>query len=564
MQVVSERAVAEVADSHVTVQKSVLDLGRENVAGVKLCISSDADHAVTVELVEVLPEHISMSDVQVHPSYRPEKWDIDRSDHRMVFKDDVGPGEEVETVYGVRVEDVDDATPFTREPAITVTRQEPDEEGTDDAEALELQQVFDQVELGHSAEDPPGRAGTEVEADLEAAVANVSMAAGVDDREVEQADVGADHSEPVEDPDVPEPIDGTDLSQSIDDVDLGSAVAAVELAATAAGADEDVTDDWTRGGGSRPTAPPTADAGPVGPMSPSPTGPEGPADPSEPVQSDPSTRTDAGAEPADGEGAKALSAAETPAADEGASVGEVTSPVEPAVDGQRTAEASAVESEADEPFEFGEDRHASPPTNDDAGAAPPPDASAAVDGERSPGADAVETLLEEVAGTDLTDDQRAVLREALDLEPSHSQRIQLAHLQSSVARLEAFADEFEAFVDAVGSPAAAIDDLGATQAELVGRVDALAASVAEAAEDREALRAEIEQVDAELDDQRTAHRAEVEALDERLAELEDVFGSEEDKAAIREVLAAEEAWHRRHDDAEPVGRVTMAPGDGQP
>lgn len=107
MRILSEQIAAETVVEGLTVRKSVLELGRENVAGIKLELSSDADHPVAVELVEQFPGHFSMSDVQVHPSYRPTLWTTDESRHRLVFEAELEPKSALVTIYGLRVSDVD-------------------------------------------------------------------------------------------------------------------------------------------------------------------------------------------------------------------------------------------------------------------------------------------------------------------------------------------------------------------------------------------------------------------------------------------------------------------------
>lgn len=107
MRILSEQIAAETVVEGLTVRKSVLDLGRENVAGIKLELRSDAAHPVAVELVEQFPGHFSMSDVQVHPSYRPSLWTTDASRHRLVFEAELDPKSALETLYGLRVSEVD-------------------------------------------------------------------------------------------------------------------------------------------------------------------------------------------------------------------------------------------------------------------------------------------------------------------------------------------------------------------------------------------------------------------------------------------------------------------------
>lgn len=117
MEVVAEREVTAVQAGPVTVRKSALDLGREGVSGVKLEISSDSDHAVAVELHERVPGHVSLSDIQVHPQYRPGKWRKVAASHRLVFEDELPPRGSIETIYGVRLEP-DQLGSFLEEPLL--------------------------------------------------------------------------------------------------------------------------------------------------------------------------------------------------------------------------------------------------------------------------------------------------------------------------------------------------------------------------------------------------------------------------------------------------------------
>lgn len=412
MQVLSERTVAEMEDGFVTVEKAVLDLARENIVGIKLTIRSNAEEPVTVRLVEEFPGHVSMSDIQAHPSYHPERWSVSEGRHRMTFETAVRPGESIETIYGVRVTD-GDLEPFVGEPAL------------------------------HSRSEGSDRTAGSTAA--------------------EASDPGADVAE-----------------------------------------------------------------GPV---------------PEEPK----------------------------PASEPGAA----------------------------ESFEFGEDRARVAATGGEAGSGADHGASA-----RSSTTDAsADALIEALTRTELSEAQRDSLRDAIDLKPAESQRIQLAQLQTSVARLSAFADEFERFVDAVGQPANAIDDLRSSHDRLVGTVDDLAASVQaaeadqeavrsgidrvvdtvdeladsvrDAAADREAIRAEIDRLEAEqasLGEDLSTEMAdldarlnqdlttEVDSLDARVSELEAVLGAEEFEG-IRAVIAAERTWRQRLEASR--ARRPMASTSGQ-
>ena len=86
------------------------------VPAVTFELTSARDRAVTVRLVDTIPEAVAMEAIGFHPAYESEHWTA-YSDHRVEFERTLEPDEAVETVYGVRVDDPD-PTAFLTEPAI--------------------------------------------------------------------------------------------------------------------------------------------------------------------------------------------------------------------------------------------------------------------------------------------------------------------------------------------------------------------------------------------------------------------------------------------------------------
>lgn len=157
MQVLSERAVAETEDERLAVRKAVLDLGRDNVSGIKLTIQSRSDRPLAVKVEEVLPDQLSESDVQVHPGYNPEKWTITKTAPRMVFADELPPSGEVETIYGVRM-DLDDLELLTGEPVIAESRElAPDEADRQQGDLAEAVTEPDSPAAAAGGDDSPER-----------------------------------------------------------------------------------------------------------------------------------------------------------------------------------------------------------------------------------------------------------------------------------------------------------------------------------------------------------------------------------------------------------------------
>lgn len=116
MQILSEREVAVTDTDHLVVRKSVLDLGMDRVSGIQLTLESTADQPLEVEVVEEFPGFVSLTDVEVHPEYHPDRWSIEEGAGRMSYEDRLPPGGSVETIYGVRAVD-DDLAPFLQEPS---------------------------------------------------------------------------------------------------------------------------------------------------------------------------------------------------------------------------------------------------------------------------------------------------------------------------------------------------------------------------------------------------------------------------------------------------------------
>lgn len=118
-----DRDAVEVSDDLVTVNKEHKDVGKADVAGVEIRVSTDSPVPVAFRMVEQFPEGVSMDDIAVHPQFSPEKWTVSESERRMVFEDVVDPDEEVVTLYGVLEAKYDGLGPFMGKPEIAVSQQ---------------------------------------------------------------------------------------------------------------------------------------------------------------------------------------------------------------------------------------------------------------------------------------------------------------------------------------------------------------------------------------------------------------------------------------------------------
>lgn len=212
---------------------------------------------------------------------------------------------------------------------------------------------------------------------------------------------------------------------------------------------------------------------------------------------------------------------------------------------------------------LGTDDAAGGPDREDApaGATPPAEARETASVASGSVVSALLDELEDEAG----DDQLAALREALGVETPDSVGVRLSHLQSEVATLSAFAEEFERFVDEEGGLGEVVDDLRGGLRGVEAELDELSSDLRERVDDVDErtkrmrgrvrdvddlvddLADDVEATEAQRDDLREAHDADVDRLDGRIEDLEtqhdDVLESvRADVEALRDALDAEREW----------------------
>lgn len=87
------------------------------VPAVQLTVRSDREQPTTVRIVDHVPEEFPMDSVGFHPEYYNDDWTAFK-DHRVEFERELGPGEELVTVYGVRLSESDEIESFMGEPEL--------------------------------------------------------------------------------------------------------------------------------------------------------------------------------------------------------------------------------------------------------------------------------------------------------------------------------------------------------------------------------------------------------------------------------------------------------------
>ncbi len=152
----------------VRIEKS-LTLEEFDTPAIVFTVESDRDAVTYLKITDPLPEEIDPDDVGLHPEYDSEGWRRRGGD--LQFEGRLAPDEEIETVYGLRVANVD-------QPAALLAAPEIDEvvDATDDGEddtSLDLDigddEDDDGIDLAINDEDDAGDedAGAESDADTD-------------------------------------------------------------------------------------------------------------------------------------------------------------------------------------------------------------------------------------------------------------------------------------------------------------------------------------------------------------------------------------------------------------
>ncbi|WP_336036744.1 hypothetical protein [Halobacterium yunchengense] len=151
------------------------------VPAVAFDVESGRTDEVTLRIVDEIPEEFGIDQIGFHPEYGSEHWTAS-GDGVVRFERDLEPGESFTTVYGVRMEEGQDETPFLSAPTVEL-----EGEGIDAVVPPESTDVVREL-AGGERDTVPG-----LEDDEE--VAAEASAGGVesipdDDAEILEGDVG--------------------------------------------------------------------------------------------------------------------------------------------------------------------------------------------------------------------------------------------------------------------------------------------------------------------------------------------------------------------------------------
>jgi peptidoglycan hydrolase CwlO-like protein len=161
------------------------------VPAVAFDVSSSRDDPVELRIVDEIPDEFGIDQIGFHPEYGSEHWTAS-GDGVVRFEREIEAGETFTTVYGVRMEDGQDETPFLSAPTVQI-----DGEDIDDVVPPESTDVVRELAGGERDTVP----GLEDDQELEAEVG----AGGVgsledDDAEILEGDVdlGSDDADDAE------------------------------------------------------------------------------------------------------------------------------------------------------------------------------------------------------------------------------------------------------------------------------------------------------------------------------------------------------------------------------
>jgi len=104
-----------VASDGITVTKR-FEADEFPVPAIAFNVQSKRTEAVSLRLVDSVPDDVAVEDLGFHPEYGSEFWDI--NDNEITFEKEVEPEADYTTVYGIRATGTDDVEKFLTEPRI--------------------------------------------------------------------------------------------------------------------------------------------------------------------------------------------------------------------------------------------------------------------------------------------------------------------------------------------------------------------------------------------------------------------------------------------------------------
>jgi len=142
-------APVSVRTEEVSVGKA-FEADRFPVPAIAFEIESLADEPIRIRLVDDIPESFAMEGVGFHPDYEGDNWTAYR-DNRVAYERTLDPDESVLTVYGIRIDDPEEAEAFLDEPTVELI-EHGDAAATGDVLGRETTQVVRDALSGDESE----------------------------------------------------------------------------------------------------------------------------------------------------------------------------------------------------------------------------------------------------------------------------------------------------------------------------------------------------------------------------------------------------------------------------
>jgi uncharacterized protein YukE len=134
------------------------------VPAVAFEVTSSREQPVTLRIVDEVPDEFGIDQIGFHPEYGSEHWDA-TGNGVVRFEREVDPGESFTTVYGVRMDEGQDETPFLSAPNVEV---EGEDEDIDEVVPPESTSVVRELAGGERETVPGLEDDAEIEAEVEA------------------------------------------------------------------------------------------------------------------------------------------------------------------------------------------------------------------------------------------------------------------------------------------------------------------------------------------------------------------------------------------------------------
>jgi predicted nucleic acid-binding Zn-ribbon protein len=208
--------VVTVTEGDLTVEKR-FSADEFPVPAVEFVLRSAADEPIDVRLTDPIPDSFPMERIGFHPDYDSDGWTAYR-DQRVEYECTVAPGAEITTVYGVRIDDPEEARPFLGRPRIERLSADDGVESPEDVLGRDTTRSVRDALAGDEPDPADGPAD--------------DVAAALDDdgpdpiEEIEEAEP-TDEPEPLDDPDEPGASANGDPEPQTVDQDLRPAVTRV-------------------------------------------------------------------------------------------------------------------------------------------------------------------------------------------------------------------------------------------------------------------------------------------------------------------------------------------------